>query len=248
MLRAIQRLWCGCRARKEKDSEGSDAPEPLVEKNYEIGEVIGQGRLGMVHICTDNTTGEQFACKKMPMTKNAYDEMLLLETRLSGKHPGILKVRACYWGQWLAKYGWSKNLYMISELCDGGDLQRLLERNGIPSERESARTMKCIVEALRYCHSQSIIHRDVKPSSIFISNTANSGSSWVVKLGNFDRSIQLHNGKLEKYSSRLICKLYLLVFILGIPFFYSSLRIMNRNRVKTSNETCCIKFKHSATH
>eukprot|EP00253_Pinus_taeda_P022806 PITA_22806 len=58
--------------------------------------------------------------------------------------------------------------------------------------------MKCIVEALRYCHSERIIHRDIKPSSIFISNGANSGSSWVAKLGNFDRALQPTVGVLPR--------------------------------------------------
>jgi len=95
----------------------------------------------------------------------------------------------------------TENRYMISELCDGGDLARFVKRNGILSEKEAAGIMKCIVEALRYCHSERIIHRDIKPSNIFISNGANSGSSWVAKLGNFDRALQR---KLENYSTTLI--------------------------------------------
>lgn len=112
MLRAIQFLCRFCRARNEEDSEETDASILVVEKNYEIGEVIGQGRLGVVHKCIRRSTGEQLACKKMPITSYAYNEMLLLQNHLSGKHPGILEVRACYWAQLLGEYRWSKNVYI----------------------------------------------------------------------------------------------------------------------------------------
>lgn len=163
--------------------------------------MIGRGRLGVVYKCMRMLTGEQLACKIMPISINyASNEMLLLGNQLSGKHPGILNVTDCHWPQWKGKKMLSENLYMISELCDGGDLERFVEGNGILSEKEATGIMKCIVEALRYCHSERIIHRDIKPSSIFISNGANSGSSWIAKLGNFDRALQR---KLDNYSSTL---------------------------------------------
>jgi calcium-dependent protein kinase len=201
MLRAINFL-CRCLSRPDDDEDGHEFP---VEKLYEFGEVIGQGRLGVVYKCTDRTTGEQFACKKMPATGNAMREMdslYMLQQCLPRRHPGILRSIAYFPQERVGKYGWSKNVYMISDLCDGGDLQHFIDAHdhGILSERLAARIIQSLVQSLQYCHSWKIIHRDVKPSSIFISNTANNvnPSSWVFKLGNFDRSIC--NGTLQKYS------------------------------------------------
>jgi len=82
------------------------------------------------------------------------------------------------------------NVYIISELCDRGDVQHLLDEHGhgIISQRQIARIIQSLVQSLKFCHWRNIIHRDVKPSSTFIANSGNS-SSWAFKLGNFGVSI-----------------------------------------------------------
>jgi len=89
-LRAIQCLCLCCYT-------CDDDPKFLLEKDYEIVEVIGQGLLGVVHKCIHRTTREQFSCKKMPITKNEYNEISMLESHLLGRHPGILTMEAYYY-------------------------------------------------------------------------------------------------------------------------------------------------------
>jgi hypothetical protein len=71
MLRAIKSL-ARCWSRQDDDEDGH------VEKHYEFGEVIGQGRSRVVYKCIERTTREQYACKKMPAMANAACEMNLL--------------------------------------------------------------------------------------------------------------------------------------------------------------------------
>lgn len=48
--------------------------------------------------------------------------------------------------------------------------------------------MRQILEALRYCHENDIIHRDIKPESVMLATKENSAP---VKLGGFGVSVQL---------------------------------------------------------
>lgn len=52
--------------------------------------------------------------------------------------------------------------------------------------------MRQILEALRYCHENDILHRDVRPACCLLSTIDNSAP---VKLGGFGVSIQLPNGR-----------------------------------------------------
>lgn len=52
--------------------------------------------------------------------------------------------------------------------------------------------MRQIFEALRYCHENDIIHRDVRPGCALLATIDNSAP---VKLGGFGAAIQLPNGR-----------------------------------------------------
>jgi serine/threonine protein kinase len=52
--------------------------------------------------------------------------------------------------------------------------------------------MRQILEALRYCHENDIIHRDVRPACALLATIDNSAP---VKLGGFGSAIQLPSGR-----------------------------------------------------
>ena len=51
--------------------------------------------------------------------------------------------------------------------------------------------MRQVFEALRYCHENDIIHRDMKPHCVLLATKENSAP---VKLGGFGVAIQLQEG------------------------------------------------------
>ena len=60
---------------------------------------------------------------------------------------------------------------MITEFCDGGDLQILNSQNsnrGIFSENDIKPLALKLAQGLQYLHSQEIVHRDIKPENILI--------------------------------------------------------------------------------
>lgn len=52
--------------------------------------------------------------------------------------------------------------------------------------------MRQILEALRYCHENDILHRDVRPACALLATADNSAP---VKLGGFGSAIQIPGGR-----------------------------------------------------
>lgn len=73
-------------------------------------------------------------------------------------------------------------LFIITELCEGGDLGQLLKRVAKAkrrlAERQIVDWIVQIADALAYLHRSRILHRDVKSSNIFL-------TKGIVKLGDF---------------------------------------------------------------
>lgn len=61
-------------------------------------------------------------------------------------------------------YG-SKVVYLVMELCEGGELfdQVTSRGRGFP-EPHAAKLMRDMLAAVHYLHSHSIVHRDIKVS------------------------------------------------------------------------------------
>ncbi|KAF6721624.1 Peripheral plasma membrane protein CASK [Oryzias melastigma] len=83
-------------------------------------------------------------------------------------------------------------LYMVFEFMDGADLcfeiVKRADAGFVYSEAVASHYMRQILEALRYCHDNNVIHRDVKPHCVLLASKENSAP---VKLGGFGVAIQL---------------------------------------------------------
>ena len=61
-----------------------------------------------------------------------------------------------------------ENLYLISDLLTGGDLRFHIGKKKRFNEDETRFMMGCLILGLEYMHSQSVIHRDMKPENIIM--------------------------------------------------------------------------------
>ena len=52
--------------------------------------------------------------------------------------------------------------YIVCDVCEGGDLMGRLASHKTLSEADVARYCKQILQALQWCHSKGVVHRDLK--------------------------------------------------------------------------------------
>jgi len=69
-----------------------------------------------------------------------------------------------------------ENVYVVMELCNGGELlDRILARGGKYSEEDAKVVIHQILSVASFCHLQGIVHRDLKPENfLFMSKDENS--------------------------------------------------------------------------
>ena len=89
------------------------------------------------------------------------------------------------------RYGVHKEFVLIfMEYCSGGSLAQRIRLRPL-EERELIVVIKQLLSALYYLHSRLILHRDLKPGNLLISEP----DSLVVKLADFGLSIKLQPGE-----------------------------------------------------
>ncbi|XP_050534339.1 peripheral plasma membrane protein CASK isoform X4 [Daktulosphaira vitifoliae] len=168
--------------------------EVLFDDVYELLETIGKGPFSLVKRCVHRQTGQQFAVKIVDVasftsspglsTSDLKREATICHML---KHPHIVEL--------LETYSSEGMLYMVFEYMDGSDICFEIVRRAtagfVYSEAVASHYMRQTLEAIRYCHDNDIIHRDIKPHCVLLATKENSAP---VKLGGFGVAIQLHDG------------------------------------------------------
>lgn len=94
-------------------------------------------------------------------------------------HPNIIKLYEVY--------ETDKNIYLIMELCTGGELfDRIVENteSGVQfTEKQAADIFKQMMSAINYCHKNGIVHRDLKPENLLYLNKDENSPIKVIDFG-----------------------------------------------------------------
>ncbi|KAL9463904.1 hypothetical protein AB3S75_001659 [Citrus x aurantiifolia] len=136
--------------------------------DYTIGKKLGQGQFGTTYLCTQKSTGLNYACKTIPKRKllcqEDYDDVwreIQIMHHLS-EHQHVVRIHDTYEDK--------SCVHIVMELCEGGELFDRIVKKGNYSEREAAKLMKTIVGVVECCHSLGVFHRDLKPENfLFLS-------------------------------------------------------------------------------
>lgn len=136
-----------------------------------IEKFLGSGAMSEVYLAYYNKLGISVALKIMNFVHESEEKSKKFQRRFQQElkfvstlnHPNIVKV-----------YGGGKDhgyWYMIMEYVPGMTLMKLIETQGHLSIQETLFFLQEIVSALKVSHEQGIIHRDIKPGNILITES-----------------------------------------------------------------------------
>lgn len=155
-----------------------------VRESYHINpREIGHGHYGVVRKCRDRETGEWYAIKSIRKSKVSKVDVLRREIEIlrEVEHPNIIRLKEIYEDD--------KYLHIITELCSGGELfDRIIDKTqsdeGHFSERDAAKLIRCILDAIAYCHDvKQIVHRDLKPENFLFKTKDEDADIKIIDFG-----------------------------------------------------------------
>jgi calcium-dependent protein kinase len=159
------------------------------------GDILGNGFFGEVRKVTHRVTGVSYAAKRLDIrplhnddSNNEKYQSLKDEVFIMSKldHPNIVRLEEVYEAQ-----GY---LYLIEELCTGGDVFDKLDEQPHCrfTEVQCAQLVKQMLDSVRYLHSKNIVHRDLKLEN-FLFSSKQAGSE--LKLIDFGLSKHFLHGQ-----------------------------------------------------
>lgn len=140
---------------------------------YTILKRLGAGGMGKVYLAQHPRLARRDALKVLRRslsTDNQYRERFQREADAAATlfHPNIVGVHDC--GEYRGR------LWITMDYIDGNDVAQLMRRRfpaGMPADAVLA-IVSAVAEALDYAHRQGIVHRDVKPGNILVTNAPDS--------------------------------------------------------------------------
>ena len=141
----------------------------LIDERYELRNLAGSGGMADVYLAYDEVLDRPVALKvlKDHLAQNyEFVERFRYEARSAASlsHPHIVPVFA--WGE-----TGDGTYYMVMDYLPGGTLKdRITSKGALPARTADAVALQ-IAEALQAAHEQGMIHRDIKPHNILITDS-----------------------------------------------------------------------------
>lgn len=181
---------------------------PKTIGKYELLEFLGGG-MSHVFRARDSVIGRTVALKILTEQGCADQDVrsrFLLEARMAGNlaHDNVIRIY---------EFGEDERQrpYMVMEFLHGEDLRHAMRNGHTGALRDKIRIALEIAKALGYIHTQNIIHRDVKPENVHISDAG------VVKLMDFG---------IAKTEGLSMTKAG---FVLGTPYYMAPEQVRGEN-------------------
>ncbi len=160
---------------------------------YRIQKELGGGGMSRVFLAEEPRLGRQVVVKVLPPEMSAavnverFEREIQLAARL--QHPHVVPL--------LTAGASGDLLYYVMPFIAGESLRAKLGREGAMPVPEAVKILREVVDALAYAHKSGVVHRDIKPDNVLLSNghavvtdfgvakavTASSGHSSLTSLG-----------------------------------------------------------------
>lgn len=150
------------------------------DKYYSFTEDLGQGRFGLVKKGIELSSNKVVAVKiinktelKASVLDMIYREMNYMKRM---KHPYIVKL--------LNSFEDIKNIYIIMEYFEGGDLSDYIAANPkAVTDHDAAVIVNCLTLTVKYLNTYGIIHRDFKLENILLVKKNDLSSIKIIDFG-----------------------------------------------------------------
>ena len=81
----------------------------------------------------------------------------------------------------------ARYIYLIIELCPGGDLSKYIKRLGHVDEKTSRGFLRQLSDVLYFLNQKDLIHRDLKPTNVLLSEASDCA---ILKVYNFSGAVK----------------------------------------------------------
>ncbi|RJE20888.1 camp-dependent protein kinase [Aspergillus sclerotialis] len=133
--------------------------------DFTLQRTLGTGSFGRVHLVQSKHNHRFYAIKvlkkaqvvKMKQIEHTNDERRMLNRV---RHPFLITL----WGTWQD----SRNLYMVMDFVEGGELFSLLRKSQRFPNPVAKFYAAEVTLAIEYLHAQQIIYRDLKPENLLL--------------------------------------------------------------------------------
>ncbi|HVV09147.1 Stk1 family PASTA domain-containing Ser/Thr kinase [Amycolatopsis sp.] len=162
----------------------------LLSNRYELGDTLGYGGMSEVHHGTDVRLGREVAVKilRADLARDPqFQERFRREAQNAAalNHPAIVAVYDT--GEAQTEYG--PLPYIVMEFVSGRTLRDIVKTEGPMSQKRAMEVMADVCAALDFSHRHGIVHRDVKPANVMITNHG------AVKVMDFGIARAMHDGQ-----------------------------------------------------
>ncbi|MGX6605419.1 Stk1 family PASTA domain-containing Ser/Thr kinase [Micromonosporaceae bacterium Da 78-11] len=145
----------------------------LLGGRYQVGELLGYGGMAEVHKGRDLRLGRDVAIKMLrtDLARDAtFQERFRREAQNSAalNHPAIVAVYDT--GEEISAAG-EKQPFIVMEFVNGRTLKEVLGQEQRLQPRRALEIIADICAALEFSHRHGIIHRDIKPGNVMITQT-----------------------------------------------------------------------------
>jgi tetratricopeptide (TPR) repeat protein len=132
---------------------------------YSLQQELGRGGMAVVYLAQDLKHDRPVAVKVLhpELATTLGTERFQREIRIAAQlqHPHVLPIYDSGSGEGI--------LWFTMPFVEGESLRQRLQRSGALSVGETVRIVGCICRALAYAHGRGVIHRDVKPENVLLS-------------------------------------------------------------------------------
>jgi len=211
---------------------------------------LGEGSYGAVSKCTNKSTGRVNAVKSIAKAQmkdlTRFKQEIAIMKMMD--HPNIIKLYETFEDH--------RNIYLIMEICSGGELFDRIIETGHFTEVQAAIVMQQILRGMYYMHETHLTHRDLKPEN-FLFQTKDPIEKCTLKIIDFGLSCkfadgqqlttkagtpyyvapQVLAGKYDQSADLWSCGVIMYVLLCGYPPFYGETDADVLTKVRLGNFT-----------